>query len=81
MAALLGGVLGLVIGSFLATILVRWPKGENALAGRSRCDACGTVLRARELVPILSWLVRRGRCRACGAWIDRGIWRWSWRRR
>jgi len=70
MAALLGGVLGLVIGSFLATILVRWPKGENALAGRSRCDACGAVLRARDLVPILSWLVRRGRCRACGAWID-----------
>lgn len=70
MAALLGGVLGLAIGSFLATILVRWPKGENALAGRSRCDACGTVLKARELVPILSWLVRRGRCRACGAKID-----------
>lgn len=70
LAALFGGLLGLVAGSFLATVLVRWPKGENALAGRSRCDACGTKLAPRDLVPILSWLVRRGRCRACGAWID-----------
>ncbi len=70
MAALLGGLLGLVIGSFLATILIRWPKGENALAGRSRCDACGAKLTVRDLVPILSWLAQRGRCRACGAWID-----------
>jgi leader peptidase (prepilin peptidase) / N-methyltransferase len=70
LAAVLGGLLGLVIGSFLATLLVRWPKGENALAGRSRCDACGAVLGPLDLIPILSWLVRRGKCRACGAWID-----------
>lgn len=70
LATVLGGLLGLVIGSFLATILIRGPKGESALTGRSRCDACGTVLGARDLVPILSWLVGRGRCRACGAWID-----------
>ena len=70
LAALLGGVLGLVIGSFLATLLIRWPKGEGAVAGRSRCDACGAVLGPLELVPILSWLIRRGRCRTCGAAID-----------
>ena len=70
LAAVLGGLLGLVIGSFLATLLIRWPKGETVLAGRSRCDACGAVLGPRDLVPILSWLVRRGRCRDCGAWID-----------
>src|SRR5262245_29912005 len=70
LAALLGGLLGLVIGSFLATVLIRWPKGENPLTGRSRCDACGVTLRPRDLVPIVSWLVRRGRCRACGAWIE-----------
>jgi len=70
LALVLGGVLGLVIGSFLATLLIRWPKGEPALAGRSRCDACGAVLGPLELVPILSWLIRRGRCRACGAAID-----------
>jgi leader peptidase (prepilin peptidase)/N-methyltransferase len=70
LAALLGGLLGLVIGSFLATLLIRWPRGESAIAGRSRCDACGAVLGPLDLIPILSWLVRRGRCRACGAQID-----------
>ena len=70
LVALLGGLLGLVAGSFLATLLIRWPKGESAVSGRSRCDACGAVLGLLELVPILSWLVRRGRCRACGAGID-----------
>jgi leader peptidase (prepilin peptidase)/N-methyltransferase len=67
---LLGGVLGLVVGSFLATVLIRWPKGEGTISGRSRCDACGAVLGPLELVPILSWLVSRGRCRTCGAAID-----------
>lgn len=70
LAVLLGGVLGLLIGSFLATLLIRWPKGEPVLAGRSRCDACGAVLGPAELVPLLSWLLRRGRCRACGVPID-----------
>lgn len=70
LAVLLGGLLGLVIGSFLATVLVRWPRGQNALAGRSSCDACGAVLGPLELVPVLSWVVRRGRCRKCGARID-----------
>jgi leader peptidase (prepilin peptidase)/N-methyltransferase len=70
LAVVLGGLLGLVIGSFLATLLIRWPKGEGAIAGRSRCDACGAVLGPLELIPIISWLIRRGRCRACGAAID-----------
>ncbi len=70
LAVLLGGLLGLVTGSFLATVLTRWPKGERAFAGRSRCDACGAVLAPLDLIPVLSWLIRRGRCRACGAWID-----------
>jgi leader peptidase (prepilin peptidase) / N-methyltransferase len=70
LAATLGGVLGLVIGSFLATILIRWPAGRSVVGGRSACDGCGAVLGPLELVPLLSWLVRRGRCRRCGAAID-----------
>lgn len=70
LAALLGGGLGLVIGSFFATILIRWPRGQSAVAGRSHCDACGVTLGPLDLIPILSWAIRRGRCRACGAWID-----------
>ena len=62
--------LGVIAGSFLATILIRWPRGKSAVAGRSRCDSCGTVLRARDLVPVVSYLAARGRCRSCGARID-----------
>lgn len=66
-----GALLGAVIGSFLATILIRWPQGRSALGGRSACDACAAPLGARDLVPILSFLFARGWCRVCGARIDR----------
>ncbi|PCD02712.1 prepilin peptidase [Sphingomonas spermidinifaciens] len=64
------GVLGAVFGSFIAVIAIRWPAGERA-RGRSRCDACGETLGAGELVPVLSFVVQRGRCRRCGARIGR----------
>ncbi len=64
------GVLGAVFGSFIAVIAIRWPAGKRA-DGRSRCDACGVELRARELVPLLSFVRQRGRCRHCGARIGR----------
>lgn len=64
-------ILGAAIGSFLATILVRWPQGRSVVAGRSACDGCGRTLEARDLVPILSWSLGRGRCRHCGGKIDR----------
>jgi leader peptidase (prepilin peptidase)/N-methyltransferase len=64
------GVLGAVIGSFLATIAVRWPQDRSVMRGRSACDGCGRTLRAPELVPLLGWALGRGRCRACGARIN-----------
>lgn len=63
---LLGG-LGLVFGSFIATVAIRWPHGRSAMRGRSACDGCGKVLRARDLVPVASFAWRRGRCAVCGA--------------
>jgi leader peptidase (prepilin peptidase)/N-methyltransferase len=63
-------LLGAIVGSFLATILIRWPQGRSVLAGHSRCDACDTALAPRELVPLLSCAVQRGRCLRCGAAID-----------
>jgi leader peptidase (prepilin peptidase) / N-methyltransferase len=69
-SSIAGFVLGTIVGSFLATILMRWPQGRSAVAGRSHCDGCGAVLGPAELVPLLSWLVFRGRCRRCGARID-----------
>lgn len=63
---LIGAGLGLIIGSFLGVLTGRWPHGL-ALTGRSRCDACGVQLGALDLVPVLSILWLRGRCRRCGA--------------
>jgi leader peptidase (prepilin peptidase)/N-methyltransferase len=67
---LLGALAGLIVGSFLATILIRWPEGRSVVGGRSACDDCWVALGARELVPLLSYLAQRGRCRRCGAAID-----------
>ena len=66
---LLGG-LGLILGSFIAALVVRWPEGRSVAGGRSACDACGRTLRAVELVPLVSAAWQRGRCRGCGAAID-----------
>nr|WP_184116843.1 A24 family peptidase [Sphingomonas abaci] len=68
-ATLLGG-LGLILGSFIGALVVRWPQGRSVASGRSACDGCGRTLRAVELVPLLSALWQRGRCRSCGAAID-----------
>lgn len=60
---------GLVVGSFLNVLIARLPRGE-ALGGRSRCPACSAQIRARDNVPVVSWLLLRGRCRDCGARIS-----------
>jgi leader peptidase (prepilin peptidase) / N-methyltransferase len=65
--ALGGALLGLIIGSFIATVVIRWPQGRSAMRGRSACDQCGKTLGAAELVPIISAIIQRGKCRQCGA--------------
>lgn len=59
-------LLGACMGSFLNCTAWRIVHGESILRGRSHCDLCGHVLAPSELVPIVSWLARRGRCRHCG---------------
>lgn len=66
-AAVVVAMFGLCFGSFVGVLVARAPSVEGVLRGRSRCDACGRILGAADLVPIASWLVRKGRCRACGA--------------
>lgn len=61
------GLLGLILGSFIATIAIRWPEERSVAQGRSQCDFCHKVLTPGELVPVVSYLVQRGRCRGCGA--------------
>lgn len=68
-------IAGLIVGSYVATLVLRWPTGAQATSGRSRCDRCGTTLRPADLVPLLSYVLRRGRCGACGARIDPLHWR------
>ncbi|MEN1973973.1 prepilin peptidase [Cellulomonas sp. P4] len=69
-AALLTGtcvVLGLLVGSFLNVVVWRVPRGASVVSPPSACPACGTRIRARDNVPVVSWLVLRGRCRDCAA--------------
>lgn len=68
--AALTAVLGAIVGSFLGAALIRMPLGKSVVAGRSRCDGCGRALLPGELVPVISYLALRGRCRACRARID-----------
>jgi leader peptidase (prepilin peptidase) / N-methyltransferase len=57
---------GLPIGSFLTVLVHRLPKGQSIVAPWSGCPRCGVPIRARDNVPVLSYLILRGRCRTCG---------------
>jgi leader peptidase (prepilin peptidase)/N-methyltransferase len=61
-----GVLLGAALGSFLNVVLWRVPRHESIVQPPSHCPSCGTPLEPRDLVPVLSWLVLRGRCRHCG---------------
>ena len=61
---------GLVFGSFLTVAIHRVPAGESLVRPRSRCPTCGTPLRNVDNIPVVSWLMLRGRCHACGARIS-----------
>jgi leader peptidase (prepilin peptidase)/N-methyltransferase len=63
-------LLGALIGSFLNVVIHRLPRGESLLTPGSHCPACGASVRAADNVPVLSWLLLRGRCRRCGAAIS-----------
>ena len=58
-------ILGAILGSFASALAYRLPRGENWVSERSRCPECGATIRARDNVPIVSWLLLRGRCRDC----------------
>jgi leader peptidase (prepilin peptidase)/N-methyltransferase len=61
------GLLGAVFGSFLNVVAYRLPRRESLVAPGSRCTSCGAAVRAFDNVPVLSWLILRGRCRHCAA--------------
>lgn len=63
----LAGLLGLLLGSFLNVCSLRWPEDQSVIRPRSACPACGAPVRAFDNIPVLSWLLLRGRCRNCSA--------------
>ncbi|MEX1007254.1 MAG: prepilin peptidase [Acidimicrobiia bacterium] len=63
-------VAGALLGSFLNVVIRRVPRHESIITPGSHCPACETPLRPVELVPVLSWLALRGRCRTCGTRIS-----------
>jgi prepilin signal peptidase PulO-like enzyme (type II secretory pathway) len=58
-------LIGLVVGSFLNVVVMRLHEGRDFVKGRSGCDHCGHTLVWWEMVPVISWLLLRGRCRHC----------------
>src|SRR3954462_11932274 len=71
-AAVVAGILGAIVGSFLNVVAYRLPRKESLLHPPSRCPSCGTPIKPYDNVPVLGWLWLRGRCRACGAKIPWG---------
>jgi len=57
---------GLMIGSFLTVVAHRVPEGQSIVGPRSQCPGCGAQIAARDNIPVLSWLILRGRSRCCG---------------
>jgi leader peptidase (prepilin peptidase)/N-methyltransferase len=64
---LLAGLMGLLIGSFLNVVVWRVPRGESVVSPPSSCPRCGRAIRPRDNVPVVGWLLLKGRCRDCGA--------------
>lgn len=63
--AILAGIFGLLIGSFLNVCIHRWPRDLSVVAPRSHCPFCETQISAWDNIPLVSWLVLRARCRHC----------------
>jgi leader peptidase (prepilin peptidase)/N-methyltransferase len=69
MGTIFAALLGLAFGSFLNVFLARFPEGESIVTPRSHCRHCEHTLAWWENIPLLSWILLRGRCRSCRHWI------------
>jgi leader peptidase (prepilin peptidase)/N-methyltransferase len=65
--AVVAGIYGLVVGSFLNVVIWRVPRHESIVKPRSRCPVCETQIATRDNIPVASWLILRGHCRHCSA--------------
>jgi leader peptidase (prepilin peptidase)/N-methyltransferase len=69
-AVTFAGVLGAIVGSFLNVVAYRLPRHESLLSPGSHCPSCGAAVKPYDNIPIISWLLLRGRCRSCSASIS-----------
>jgi prepilin signal peptidase PulO-like enzyme (type II secretory pathway) len=67
LVAVVLGLFGLTFGSFANVVIHRVPRRESVVRPASRCPACGTPIAGRDNIPVVSWLLLRGHCRACAA--------------
>jgi leader peptidase (prepilin peptidase) / N-methyltransferase len=65
-AVIAAALAGMIVGSFLNVVAYRLPRGESLSRPRSRCPGCGAPIAPYDNIPVLSWLLLRGRCRRCG---------------
>jgi leader peptidase (prepilin peptidase) / N-methyltransferase len=70
LVAAICGVFGLVVGSFLNVVVWRVPRHESVVHPPSHCPVCETQIKPHDNIPVVSWLVLRGRCRHCGTHIS-----------
>ena len=68
LTALAFGAFGLIVGSFLNVVVIR--RGVRSVGGRSGCMACGAQLLWYDMIPVVSWVALRGKCRRCRAYIS-----------
>ncbi len=66
----LGALLGLMVGSFFNVVIYRMPRGQSVVWPPSRCTSCGYQIRFYQNIPVLSWLLLKGKCKSCGAGIS-----------
>jgi leader peptidase (prepilin peptidase)/N-methyltransferase len=70
LVAAISGIYGLVIGSFLNVVIWRVPRKESIVTPPSHCPGCDAKIANRDNIPVVSWLMLRGRCRSCGTSIS-----------
>ena len=70
MRAVAFAAFGLAVGSFLTVVIHRVPQRKSIVAPRSACPSCGAQIDARDNIPVVSYVLLRGRCRHCGARIS-----------
>src|SRR5882757_5741348 len=66
LGTLFGGLFGLMVGSFFNVVIYRMPRGESVVWPPSRCMGCGYQIKFYENVPVIAWLLLRGKCKSCG---------------